>query len=787
MTDHPRIDFTRSRAVLVGTWDYTDLPPVPAVEHSFSRMVELLTSDLCGWPAERVTQWTNQRQPGDLPRRLIDLFGDADDVALFYFVGHGQSDDRGRLCLGLAETSGEPRFRGSTSLKFEDVRTALHYSNARTKIVLLDCCFAGLATQPEAALGGVDVAGSAVCEGAYTIAASAEYDVARYEQSDDRVETPQTYFTKCLCDTVRDGIADQGPALSLEAIFRHLVSAMESAQLARPTQANRGTASTFPFARNVAARWTSLPTGIVDAMRNPLAGVRTAVVSTLAELAASAGAAEAEAATDALNELAEHDADAHVRNRATLALTGLPFQRLADNSDASTAAQTSPVANYVVEQEASRRRRSRLVVHLRSRVAVASVVLAMVAAAVYVVSRDHDALSGDGASSGPLTTSDYRPTGSKSEQIDNLVIPPPLPADYPPPEDSGEPDADYQQETTCVQSGSDTYDVETSWGQARFDFTKLHPLATGQGQTVAVIDTGVNPHPLFDQRVRHGNDYVSTQEPPDCDGHGTEVAGLIAANAENISGDTDFQGVAPAASVLAIRQSSANFVVQGSPDSDTHTAGNPGTLAQAVVSAADADADVIAITVTSCRLASTGPIAAPEQMLQAALRYAVETKNAVVIVSAGDSSACQNQNNTDPNRPAVIPMPAWFSEDVLTVAAVTRKGKVADFSVRGPWVDVAAPGTEITTLNPASTGLVNQQLSSEGDSTPIEGTSYAAAYVAGLAALVRQHRPNLDARQVMNRIKHTAEHPNAAGGWNDKVGFGVVQPVEALTAMVPDE
>ena len=197
--------------------------------------------------------------------------------------------------------------------------------------------------------------------------------------------------------------------------------------------------------------------------------------------------------------------------------------------------------------------------------------------------------------------------------------------------------------------------------------------------------------------------------------------------------------------------------------------------------------DVIAITVTSCRPAGVGPITAAEKAVQRAVHYAVDKKDAVAVAAAGNADGCQSQNNGDPNRPTVVPTPAWFSEDVLTVAATTRSGKVADFSVRGPWVGIAAPGTEITTLDPASSGLTNQALTAEGQARPIEGTSYAAAYVAGLAALVRQHRPEHDARKVTNRIESTAAHPDAIGGWNDQVGFGVVRPVEALTESVPGE
>jgi hypothetical protein len=159
---------------------------------------------------------------------------------------------------GWVETECDGRYRATTSLEFEDVRDALRYSRARTKIVVLDCCFAGLAIEPEAALGpSFDVADRAACDGAYTMAASAAFEIARYEQGED-VTQPLTFFTKCFAEVVLAGDADEGPTLSLDVIFRRLVSTMRAQCLPQPTQANRGMAATFPFCRNVAAHRTDV-------------------------------------------------------------------------------------------------------------------------------------------------------------------------------------------------------------------------------------------------------------------------------------------------------------------------------------------------------------------------------------------------------------------------------------------------------------------------------------------------------------------------------------------------
>jgi membrane-anchored mycosin MYCP len=202
---------------------------------------------------------------------------------------------------------------------------------------------------------------------------------------------------------------------------------------------------------------------------------------------------------------------------------------------------------------------------------------------------------------------------------------------------------------------------------------------------------------------------------------------------------------------------------------------------------------VINMSVDNCRDAAFGGPSDAELAVHAALRYAVEVKDVVPVASAGNlnENGCPQQNKgADTNRPQTIVIPPWFSDYVISVAAMDRRGDPAGFSVQGPWVTVAAPGTEITSLDPANRrGLANQLFTKEGQRTDIQGTSFAAPYVAGLAALIRERfkDKNLTAKQVMNRIKVTALHPAATGGRDSRVGYGMINPVAALTAMVPSE
>jgi membrane-anchored mycosin MYCP len=113
---------------------------------------------------------------------------------------------------------------------------------------------------------------------------------------------------------------------------------------------------------------------------------------------------------------------------------------------------------------------------------------------------------------------------------------------------------------------------------------------------------------------------------------------------------------------------------------------------------------------------------------------------------------------------------------------VDERGAPSSFSLAGPWVDVAAPGEGIVSLDPDGEGLVSS-LPTADTPMPISGTSYAAPVVSGIAALVRSRSPELTARQVMRRIEETAHEP--ATGWDPVVGHGVVDALAAVSGDAP--
>ena len=155
-----------------------------------------------------------------------------------------------------------------------------------------------------------------------------------------------------------------------------------------------------------------------------------------------------------------------------------------------------------------------------------------------------------------------------------------------------------------------------------------------------------------------------------------------------------------------------------------------------------------------------------------------------------DKCASVPQNsNPDPNSPLQVEIPPVYSNNVISVASVNpANGDPSVFTEWGPWVTVAAPGEDIISVDPAKGGtMLTNQTVSGGKVEPLQGTSFAAPYVAGLAALIRAKFPALTARQVMYRIEVTAQHPSGPEGRDNQVGYGLIDPVAALTALIPGQ
>jgi subtilisin family serine protease len=204
---------------------------------------------------------------------------------------------------------------------------------------------------------------------------------------------------------------------------------------------------------------------------------------------------------------------------------------------------------------------------------------------------------------------------------------------------------------------------------------------------IAVLDTGIdkNHEELIGMVVAEIN-LSHSAAAGDIYGHGTSIAGIIAANAANGLG---ISGIAPKSRLLSVKV--------------TDDAGrcNISTLAEGIIRAVDYGAKVINI---SLELKTSAPD------LQKAVDYAWE-KGAVIIAAAGN----------DGSSLAVYPA---FLNNCIAVTAVKENGALAPLANYGDWVDVAAPGYGIYSTLP-------------GNSYGFKyGTSYAAAYISGLAAVL---------------------------------------------------
>ena len=366
--------------------------------------------------------------------------------------------------------------------------------------------------------------------------------------------------------------------------------------------------------------------------------------------------------------------------------------------------------------------------------------------------------------------------------------------------------------TGCITSGVGNVPlVDRPPAQDMLAIDAAHQFSTGKNVTVAEIDTGVNPHPFLqtNNRLQNGGDYIlgDGNALADCDGHGTIVAGIIGADTRGQG--LAFIGTAPDANILAIKHTSQLYTAQ---DANNRPAGDLLTLAEAVRFAADQPAvKVITMSVDDCMTAAEEQLtltSSAARQLQAAIHYAVAFKDKVVVAAAGNllsgntgtdqngqqaaSSACQNvpqNNNPNPNQVNQVQAPPVYADDVVSVASVDpTTGAPSPFTVWGPWVTIAAPGQGITSVDPGrgGTGLSNSTIDA-GKPVAMQGTSFAAPYVAGVVALVRSRFPNLTARQVMYRIEATAQHPSGPNGRNNQVGYGIINPVAALTAVIPGQ
>ncbi|MEU0570525.1 S8 family serine peptidase [Nonomuraea sp. NPDC005983] len=291
------------------------------------------------------------------------------------------------------------------------------------------------------------------------------------------------------------------------------------------------------------------------------------------------------------------------------------------------------------------------------------------------------------------------------------------------------------------------------WQLSALQLPEAWRESKGEGVLVAVLDTGVNGHhPDLDGAVIEGPDLTGAAREPEMWGHhGTAMASLIAGRGHSddharAAKDDGVLGVAPEARVLSVRVTLEN----GDPLREKRGSGSRDALARGIRYAADQGADVISMSLGGGSGSWEGSAAEEE-----AVQYAIG-RGAVLVASAGNDGNSTNRKNF----PAAYP-------GVIAVGAVDKRLRVTPFSNRQDYLSVVAPGTEIVTADGAGSYMVG------------DGTSSAAALVAGIAALVRSAHPDLSPYHVRMAVEQgTRRRP--AGGYDSSYGHGLADAALAL-------
>ncbi|MDX3375817.1 S8 family serine peptidase [Streptomyces sp. ME02-6991-2A] len=281
-------------------------------------------------------------------------------------------------------------------------------------------------------------------------------------------------------------------------------------------------------------------------------------------------------------------------------------------------------------------------------------------------------------------------------------------------------------------------DVQSKqWYLSALQAEEMWKVTTGEGVKIAVIDSGVNPSTAsLKGQVLQGMDATGApgEETDDYDGHGTTMAELIAGTGKG----GGLKGLAPGAKIIPLRVSDTAFQKKHSV--------NANETADAVRAAADSDAKIISMSVSS-------EFSTPLE--REAAKYA-ESKGKIFFASVGNNAESDNKDHYPASYPQVV-----------GVASADQGGKVSKYSQNGNSVNIAAPGDSIPYW-------CNNTFQSycDGDG----GTSAATAIASASAALVWSAHPDWTANQVLNVLFDTAGRSWEKGTLSKYLGHGLIRP-----------
>ena len=281
-----------------------------------------------------------------------------------------------------------------------------------------------------------------------------------------------------------------------------------------------------------------------------------------------------------------------------------------------------------------------------------------------------------------------------------------------------------------LEQGGSAAGGPPQYALGKLRLSEAHALARGESVRVAVVDTAIDAkHPDLAGAVAATFDAAGTSDKPHH--HGTGIAGAIAAHGK-------LTGAAPAVSILAVHA----FGSQSSKGSSMN-------VLKGLDWAGASKAQIV-------NMSFAGAADSELQLMLAALR-----RNGIVLIAAAGNGG----PNARPLYPAAYP-------EVIAVTATDADDKVFDHANRGTHIAVAAPGVAIIAAAPNE----SYQMQS--------GTSFAAAQVSGVAALLIERNRNLDAAAI-RRILTTTARDLGAPGHDDQFGAGLVDALVAVEQATP--
>lgn len=234
-------DGEASRALLIGTGAYDSLPGVPEIRNNVRELRQALVRHT-GLPLEHCRTLLDPPDLTAVGREVEDVTRAATDLLLIYYSGHGLVASDGLLHLALPQTT--QVLLPWSGIPFKHLHHAIQVSRAETKVLILDCCFSGRATQ---LLGGEDgtILGQITANGTFTLTSSPSNEPSFAFDGKGR-----TAFTGALLDLLANGSSRAGPVLTLGDLHVELLHHAQKHHLPEPQKLGTHTAEMLPLARN---------------------------------------------------------------------------------------------------------------------------------------------------------------------------------------------------------------------------------------------------------------------------------------------------------------------------------------------------------------------------------------------------------------------------------------------------------------------------------------------------------------------------------------------------------